>query len=155
MNIVFPDIEQCLSSVDEIIKTSDSRDACLQKTAELLADKTAHYDWVGFYTVDESGKYLTLGPYVGDPTDHKKIAFGDGICGQVAVSQTSRIIQDVSLEDNYLSCSINVKSEVVFPVKKDGVFVAELDIDSHALSPFTDKDTKLLEAICKKLEVLF
>ena len=120
-----------------------------------MSSSVDHYNWVGFYIVDDSGTNLILGPYVGAATDHVKIAFGKGICGQVAVSEMSRIIQDVSLEDNYLSCSSNVQSEVVFPVMKDGKFIAELDIDSHATSPFTARDTELLEAICEKLASLF
>ncbi|MBT3575872.1 MAG: GAF domain-containing protein [Candidatus Marinimicrobia bacterium] len=151
----FPHIKPLLNSVDTIINELDSRDEILQEISALLSSKVDHYNWVGFYIVDESGTNLILGPYVGATTDHVKIAFGKGICGQVAVSQTSRIIQDVSLEDNYLSCSSNVQSEVVFPIMKDDKFVAELDIDSHAISPFTELDTELLEAICEKLKHLF
>lgn len=155
MNKTFPNIPSLLATVDAVLAGSDARDITLQKISQLLADEVDHYHWVGFYIVDASGDNLILGPYVGAPTDHVKIAFGKGICGQVAVSETSRIIQDVSLEDNYLSCSSNVQSEVVFPIMKDGKFVAELDIDSHAISPFTEKDTELLEAICEKLTDLF
>jgi len=155
MNKAFPNISSVLDSVDGILEVPASRNEVLQAIAELLAEVIFHYDWVGFYLVDESGDQLVLGPYVGAPTDHVKIAFGKGVCGQVAVSEMSRIIQDVSLEENYLSCSSNVRSEVVFPIKKNGQFVAELDIDSHAISPFSDVDTELLEAICLKLEKLF
>lgn len=155
MNSSFPNIAALLKSVDTIISTSKTRDEVLQQVSELLSSKVDHYNWMGFYLVDESGSNLILGPYVGAPTDHVKIAFGKGVCGQVAVSEMSRIIQDVSQEDNYLSCSIDVKSEVVFPIMKDGKFVAELDIDSHAKAPFTQQDTELLEAVCEKLVVLF
>jgi len=151
----FPNIPALLKSVDVVISSLKTRDRVLQKIVELLSSRVDHYNWVGFYIVDESGNNLILGPYVGAATDHVKIAFGKGICGQVAVSEMSRIIQDVSLEDNYLSCSSKVQSEVVIPIMKDGKFVAELDIDSHAKSPFTHQDTELLEAVCEKLAVLF
>ncbi len=155
MNSPFPNIRTLLKSVDQILAKVSSRDSVLLQISQLLEREVEHYNWVGFYLVDDSGENLVLGPYVGAPTDHTMIAFGKGICGQVAVSETSRIIQDVNQEDNYLSCSINVKSEVVFPIKKAGHFVAELDIDSHHVAPFTDQDTELLEAICQKLEHLF
>ncbi|MBT3228356.1 MAG: GAF domain-containing protein [Candidatus Marinimicrobia bacterium] len=155
MTTSLPHIKPFLNSIDSIINNLETRDEILQKISEYLSNNVDHYHWVGFYVVDDSGVNLILGPYVGAPTDHVKIGFGKGICGQVAVSEMSRIIQDVSLEDNYLSCSSNVQSEVVFPIMKAGKFVAELDIDSHAKSPFTDQDTELLEAICKKLAVLF
>ena len=155
MNQAFPDINSLLQSVDEIIQGAKTNNEIFLDISTLLVENAPHYNWVGFYLVDESGENLVLGPYVGAPTDHTKIAFGKGICGQVAISEVSRIIQDVTHEDNYLSCSSNVRSEVVFPIKKNGKFVAELDIDSHALSPFTDQDTQLLEAVCQKLEILF
>jgi len=155
MKTSFPPIKPILDLVDVFIGNLDSRDEVLQQISVLLSNRVDHYNWVGFYIVDESGTTLILGPYVGAATDHVKIAFGKGICGQVAVSEMSRVIQDVSLEDNYLSCNSKVQSEVVFPIMKDGKFVAELDIDSHATSPFTDQDTELLKAVCKKLAVLF
>ena len=155
MNQAFQDINSLLQSVDEIIQGAKTNNEIFLDISTLLVENVPHYNWVGFYLVDESGENLVLGPYVGEPTDHTKIAFGKGICGQVAISEVSRIIQDVTHEDNYLSCSSNVRSEVVFPIKKNGKFVAELDIDSHALSPFTDQDTQLLEAVCQKLEILF
>ena len=151
----FPDINLVLIAVDEIIRDSKSLDDTMQLTSELLAKQVPHYDWVGFYLVDESGVNLILGPYVGAATEHTKISFGKGVCGQVAVSEMSRVIQDVSLEENYLSCGTNVQSEIVFPIMKNGKFVAELDIDSHAIAPFTDHDNKLLEAVYSKLEPLF
>ena len=155
MNTQFPEIQSILLDLDIILASTDNRDEVLLGVCELLDQRVAHYHWTGFYLVDDSEDHLVLGPYVGAPTDHVKIAFGNGICGQVAVSNASRIIQDVSLEDNYLSCSVNVNSEIVFPIQKDGKFVAELDIDSHEKAPFTHQDTVLLESICKKLSELF
>ena len=65
------------------------------------------------------------------------------------------VIQDVNAEENYLSCSVDVKSEIVVPILKEGEFVAELDIDSHFQSPFTTEDRALLEAIADRLAPLF
>ena len=155
MTTPFPHGPTLLMTVDHILKTSNSRDEALLRVSQLLNRSVEHYNWVGFYLVDDSAENLILGPYVGAPTDHTKIAFGKGVCGQVAVSGANRIIQDVTLEDNYLSCSIDVRSEIVLPIKKNGRFVAELDIDSHALAPFTPQDSRLLEAVCLKLEQLF
>ena len=98
---------------------------------------------------------LVLGPCVGTPTDHVKIPFGRGICGQAAEREETFIVQDVSKECNYLSCSISVKAEIVLPIFKDGRIVGELDIDSHRLSPFTDADRGFLEKVCKIVAQLF
>ena len=50
---------------------------------------------------------------------------------------------------------MKVMSEIVVPVLKKGRIVGELDIDSHTISPFTDKDTTLLERICEVVVELF
>ena len=151
----FPDIQKLLRNVDAILLEKGSRDEALLAIAQLLSEKVEHYNWVGFYIANKDEPMLHLGPYVGAPTDHTDIPFGKGVCGQVAESGDALVIQDVNAESNYLSCSIDVKSEVVFPINKDGKFVAQLDIDSHALSPFGDEDTELLETICQRLEKLF
>lgn len=113
----------------------------------LLHDQVRHYDWVGFYLALPRTRELLLSAYVGAPTDHYRIAYGTGICGQAASTLRPFVVQDVAKEENYLSCSIHVKSEVVLPVFYEGAFVGELDIDSHSQSPFSEGDTRLLTAI--------
>ena len=98
---------------------------------------------------------LELGQFAGDPTEHVKIDYGQGICGQAAESLDTIVVQDVGQQNNYLSCSPNVKSEIVVPIIKKGKFVAQLDIDSHAVNPFKEEDSEFLEELCKMLAPLF
>lgn len=133
-----------------------SRDEKLQNICRYLADEIEVFDWVGFYLVDpESKRELVLGPYVGEETDHRRIPFGKGICGQAAETNETFVVQDVSKEDNYLACSVEVEAEVVVPIKKDGNFVAELDIDSHTRNSLTDQHCALLEEVCSIIGPLF
>ncbi len=152
MDSLFTDLSARITDI--IGNTDNSQDRKLQSICDVLKAEIPHYDWVGFYIVSQP-RVLSLGPYAGEPTDHAEIPFGRGICGQVAESEETFVIQDVSTEDNYLSCSVDVKSEIVVPIFKDGEFVAQLDIDSHALVPFTDADTAFLEGICKSIGKLF
>jgi GAF domain-containing protein len=131
------------------------RDEKLETICELLQGGVAYYEWVGFYIVDASQKALVLGPFVGEPTEHVRITFGKGICGQAAERQETFIVQDVSQETNYLSCSPSVQSEIVVPIFKDGEIVGELDIDPHTLSPFTQEDREFLEDVCQIVSDLF
>jgi L-methionine (R)-S-oxide reductase len=148
--------ESVVSETEKIIGRAGGRDKALLAVCQLLAEKIPHYNWVGFYLVDaQNERELVLGPYVGDPTDHTRIAFGQGICGQAADREETFVIQDVSRESNYLSCSINVKSEIVVPIFKEGRVIGELDIDSHKLSPFNDDDRRYLEKICEMISGLF
>lgn len=141
---------------DEIIRTETNRDAILQKISELLHNEIDVYDWVGFYIADpDVDRELYLGPYVGEATDHTRIPFGKGICGQVAESHETFVVDDVHAQDNYLSCNIHVKSEIVVPIMKGDVFVAQLDIDSHTIAAMDETDRTVLEEICAKLSPLF
>jgi GAF domain-containing protein len=139
-----------LESVEKILKGELSRDEALAAICRLLKAEVPHYDWVGFYLTDPEKKdELVLGPYDGAPTDHTRIPFGRGICGQAAETKETFLVQDVSKETNYLSCSVNVKSEIVVPILRDGEVLGELDVDSHRLSPFTEGDRMFLEKICE------
>ena len=143
------DSEKILKDVKEILKKDIDKDEKLKIICELLKDRVRHYDWVGFYLV-KKGR-LVLGPYVGEPTEHTDIDFGEGICGQAADMEETFRVQDVTKEDNYLSCSVDVRSELVVPIFKDGEVVGELDIDSHEESSFTDEDERLIEDICEEV----
>jgi len=123
----------------------------LLKTCELLKKEVYHYDWVGFYILDQTSNELYLGPFAGKPTQHTRIAVGKGICGQVAESGKTMVVQDVTQVENYISCGLEVQSEIVVPILKNGQFVAELDIDSHSPAPFTGDDELFLSRICELL----
>ena len=121
----------------------------LQRICDYLRDQVVHYDWVGYYIAVPEDRILALGPFSGKPTEHLKIPYGRGICGQAAVTQDTFVVPDVMAETNYLSCSIETRAEIVLPVTWDGTFVGELDIDSHTVDPFTEEDTVLLTEICR------
>ena len=144
------DFDLLLSRVNEIINDFQNEYEKLKSICELLKNNVDHYDWIGFYFVGNTEKNeLVLGPFVGEPTEHVKIKFGDGICGQAAEMKDVFVVQDVSKETNYLSCSPKVKSEIVVPILKNGEIVGELDIDSHKIEPFTEKDKLFLEKVCE------
>jgi len=146
---------QAVIKVKEIVDGQGHRDDKLMAICLLLRDDVSHYHWVGFYLVDEDGKNLLLGPYVGQPTRHVKIPFGQGVCGLAAEEKRTIMVPDVSKILNYLSCSPQVKSEMVVPIFKDGHMVGELDIDSHTAAPFTEEDKDFLEDVCREVVKLF
>jgi len=138
------------------LQDAADREEAMQHICALLYHEVPHYDWVGFYLVDPlSEKQLILGPYVGKPTEHTRIAFGEGICGQAAVSRETFIVDDVTLETNYLACSSSVQSEIVVPIITGGELIGEIDIDSDTRKAMGSQDKKLLESIAKDIGKLF
>lgn len=134
-----------------IASLADHEDAggALQRICNYLRAAVEHYDWVGFYLAYPADKLLLLGPFAGAPTEHLKIPYGRGICGQAVNSGEAFVVPDVLSETNYLSCSVETKAEIVLPVWHEGEFVGELDIDSHTRDPFTQNDEPFLEEVCR------
>ena len=117
----------------------------LQLICEYLQRNVNGYDWVGIYFHDNN--HLILKSYYGLKTEHTKIPFGKGICGQTAESNKHIIIDDVKKEDNYISCNINVKSEIVVPLFVNNKNIGQIDIDSNTPSRFTLQDLEFLKNI--------
>lgn len=140
MNI--PNFPEVYQDIEDLV-IQNPEDLLLQ-ICQLLKMKVYHYDWVGFYILDPAKNELVLGPFAGKPTQHTRIAVGKGICGQVAEKCETMVVQDVTQVDNYISCGMEVQSEIVVPIQKNGQFVAEIDIDSHSPTPFTNEDSIFL-----------
>ena len=148
-----PNFDEVYQEIAALVKNNP--EDLLFRICELLKQEVYHYDWVGFYILDQKKNELVLGPFVGKPTQHTNIAVGKGICGQVAESGQTMVVQDVTQVENYISCGLEVQSEIVVPVLKNGKFVAELDIDSHSPAPFTKEDNEFLAKVCDLLTDCF
>ncbi|TXD53244.1 MULTISPECIES: GAF domain-containing protein [unclassified Polaribacter] len=142
-------------SIDKIISDTTPKEEKLQAICDFLENEISYYDWVGFYFKNGHKEELKLAQYTGEETEHTIIPFGKGICGQVAVTNKNFVVQDVSEQDNYISCGWKVKSEIVIPIFVDGENFGQIDIDSHTANTFTDNDEALLEYVCKEVATLF
>ncbi|MFA4838997.1 MAG: GAF domain-containing protein [Candidatus Neomarinimicrobiota bacterium] len=147
----FPELQE----IQKIVASPMTRNKKLSAICLALNRTVSYFNWVGFYIADDAKRELVLGPFIGTPTEHIRIPFGKGICGRAADELETVIVQDVTGEENYLSCGIDVRSEIIVPVFKNGRFVAELDIDSHVPSPFKAKDRAFLEEVCRIASLLF
>lgn len=138
--------------IQEILtQKSITRDEKLLEICTFLKNSIDYYDWVGFYFRNGEKEVLILGPYAGAPTEHSIIPFGKGICGQVAVSNQNFVVPDVKAQDNYIACSLSVKSEIVIPLFVNGKNIGQIDIDSSVLNPFTEDDERFLEFVNQEI----
>ena len=145
LNNLKPKVTEIVSTTNETVEKR------LLLICELLESSIEYYNWVGFYFKNGDKKELKLGPYVGAPTNHTIIPYGKGICGQVAISNQTFVVTDVSAQDNYLACSITVKAEIVVPIFVNGKNIGQIDIDSGTINPFTKADEYFLEFVCTKV----
>ena len=117
----------------------------------LLKTHIPYAYWIGFYCVNNG--MLTVGPYQGT-LGCLHIAFGKGVCGTVAASQTTKIVDEVHLlaeGEDHITCDPNSQSEIVVPVfDKDKNLLAVFDVDSTQTHSFNEIDQKYLEAILQE-----
>jgi GAF domain-containing protein len=141
--------ETLTDELTNLVASAENAEHLMAMIVERLQEFRKHYNWVGFYLLDEgetgSEPMLVLGPYVGAETPHKRIPLHQGICGAAVTYAHTVVVDDVNTDPRYLACSIETKSEIVAPVFVNGKVVGELDIDSHIPAAFTDDDRQLVE----------
>lgn len=100
--------------------------------------------WTGFYRV--AGNELILGPFQG-PLACTRIAFGRGVCGTAWRKEQTIVVPDVEQFEGHIACSSASRSEIVVPLRQNGVIIGVLDIDSCELATFDATDREWLERI--------
>ncbi|HEV2426549.1 MAG TPA: GAF domain-containing protein [Terriglobia bacterium] len=118
----------------------------MESVVRLLSAERPYYSWTGFYLMEGSDT-LVLGPYQGKPSPHTRIPLNQGICGAAASSGSTLIVDNVNADPRYLACSLETRSEIVVPIKRDGKVLGEIDIDSDRPAAFSDDDRRLLERV--------
>lgn len=141
-------IEEC----KRIVEGTEDNGTALQRVATFLHNEVSHYNWFGFYLTVPGSRELALGPYEGAPTDHLRIPFGRGVCGQAAEREETVLVDDVTAESNYLACSLETKSEIVVPIMEGAAVLGEIDIDSHRKAAFDESDRRFLEELASLLK---
>ncbi|KAI0885760.1 GAF domain-like protein [Annulohypoxylon maeteangense] len=127
-----------------------------------LPHPSSQVNWAGFYTLDpratSSKLQLILGPFQGKVAC-QTIAFGKGVCGTAAQTQTTQLIPDVEQFPGHIACDGDSKSEIVVPItietgtdgEKTRKLVAIIDIDCADLNGFDEVDKKYLEQLAELL----
>jgi L-methionine (R)-S-oxide reductase len=122
----------------------------LREHAMRLLSEIPGYDWSGIYRLE--GEELVLDAYVGEPTEHERIAVGKGVCGTAVAEGCNQIVRDVRGLSNYLACSLNTRSEIVVLIRDaTGNILGQIDVDSHRLNNFDHSDERLLQQMAETL----
>lgn len=115
----------------------------------LLKTYLPYYYWVGFYLV-RGERRLVVGPYQGT-LGCLYISFGRGVCGAVADTGKTRIVDDthqLAQGREHIACDPNSRSEIVLPVRRaDGSLLGVFDVDSTLEASFDAVDQEELEGL--------
>ncbi|KAH9906791.1 GAF domain-like protein [Xylariomycetidae sp. FL2044] len=118
-----------------------------------LPSPSNQVNWAGFYTLDHqvaSGEQLILGPFQGKVAC-QTIAFGRGVCGTAAATQTTQLVPDVEQFPGHIACDGDSRSEIVVPIVtgqgETEKLVGIIDIDCADINGFDEVDQRYLEQL--------
>ena len=109
----------------------------------------AGVSWCGFYLPAPGGRELVLGPRRPGPAC-SPIGL-EGVCGRAWRERRALVVRDVrELGGAYIPCDERDRSEAVVPVPgPGGEPLAVLDLDSHEVGAFSDRDAEGLELVLR------
>ncbi len=143
--------EQVEAQIVAVLEGESDRIAQMATVCCLLSEAFIdRYYWTGFYLVDKSkGDELVVGPYQGT-LGCLRIAFGRGVCGEVAANGETMIVEDVHAHAGHIACDHRTNSEIVVPVyDTKNHLIAVFDVDSTYKAAFDASDQMHLEKILR------
>lgn len=123
--------------------------ANLANASALIYQALDRLNWAGFYLIDNG--ILVLGPFQGKPACIE-IPIGKGVCGTAVSLNKTMLVPNVHEFPGHIACDGASNSEIVIPLRRKGVVVGVLDIDSPVLDRFSEKDRIGLEELAKIVE---
>lgn len=123
--------------------------ANLANAAALLWHTLPDINWAGFYLLE--GETLILGPFQGKVAC-VQIPVGRGVCGTAVAENRTQLVSDVHAFPGHIACDCASNSEIVVPLRKNGILIGVLDIDSPLFARFTEIDKTGLEAFAEILQ---
>ena len=141
--------EQLNAQLEALTGCCPHKIANLANASALLYEALDDLNWAGFYLM-EDGK-LVLGPFQGKSACIE-IPVGKGVCGAAVARNETMLVADVHQFPGHIACDCASNSEIVVPIRKKGLVVGVLDIDSPSLDRFTSDDRAGLEAFVRILE---
>ena len=126
-------------------------DALLRKAVRRIKTSDDRFNWVGVYLLNSEQNELWLHNYVGTPTEHAKIPVGTGVCGTAIEQKANQNVPDVSKVSNYLSCSMDTRSELVVLIRAGDEIFGQIDIDSEDAKAFKADDEAAVQMVADKL----
>lgn len=128
------------------------REALLRLAAERIRAAGAPYTSVYMYMLH--GGDLVLEAYAGRETDHTRIAVGQGVCGTAVARGEDQNVPDVRAISNYIACNTWTRSELVVLIRRGGVILGQIDVDSDEPDPFTEEERAAVRKVADALAVL-
>ncbi len=123
--------------------------ANLANASALIYQTLDRLNWAGFYLIENG--ILVLGPFQGKPACIE-IPIGKGVCGTAVSLNKTMLVPNVHEFPGHIACDGASNSEIVIPLRRNGVVVGVLDIDSPVFDRFSEEDRLGLEEFATIVE---
>ncbi len=141
---------QLLKTCEEALAAfSPATDASpLDELLKLLYDQRRYF-WIGIYFVlgDKVVRQAMQGPM----PPCQVFEFGKGNVGTTGQSGLVKVIPDVTADATYSMCFLEVKSEIVVPIRIGGRTLGVIDVESDRPNTFGSQDRVLLKGVAARL----
>jgi L-methionine (R)-S-oxide reductase len=144
--------ELAKSAITKALRAAAHPSEALAATCTILQGLPGY---TGVYLYVLEGDTLVLRAFEGRVTEHTRIPSGRGICGASVIAKAAVIVADVGSDPRYLACNLETKSEIVVPILRGDVYLAQIDVDSDNPNSFGADDEAFLADIASKLEPFF
>lgn len=135
---------ELLGAADGLTSGEPDGVANMANLAALIGQLVPDLNWAGFYRA--AGDELVLGPFCGKPACIR-IPFGQGVCGTAAATGETQRVADVHAFPGHIACDADSRSELVVPVRRAGLVIAVIDLDSPSPGRFDADDQAGIEAL--------
>ena len=128
------------------------RQGLLQLAADRIRAAGSPYTSVYLYMLHD--EMLILEAFSGRETDHTHIPVGKGVCGTAVATGEDQNIGDVRTLGNYLACNLETRSELVVLIRRGGLILGQIDVDSDVEGRFAPEEQAEVKLVADALAVL-
>jgi GAF domain-containing protein len=146
------DSDRIVAALRGAFAREEGRDGLLRIAADKIRSAGPPYTSVYLYMLQ--GNELVLEAHAGRDTDHTRIPVGVGVCGTAVASGKDQNVPDVRAVENYLACNTWTRSELVVLIRRGGLILGQIDIDSDVPDPFTAEEEAEVKQVADALAIL-
>jgi signal transduction histidine kinase len=153
--------EKMLNRFSQLIFSGESKKEVFLGVGKLCLDILDLED-LSIFLVDQDKHLLYQSVIVSrgkpiryDETGEKyiKVPLYDGITGKCVKTKSTILLDDVSLDKDYITDTIDCKSELAVPIIYNNTVLGVIDSESTSYSGYTDKAKRTLEGIASLLAI--